>query len=137
VLDRTFEEEGITAILPGERAVNWRCDPIPLVMSAAEFAALESGLAQRAQLMEHILADLYGAQTILAEGLIPPDLVYGNPSFLRPCRTVDGKRTDRYLSFYAADMLRGPDCAGKPPNSLAHRAGTVPVPAHPATAPVS
>ncbi len=120
VLDRTFEEEGITAILPGERAVNWRCDPIPLPLAAAEFAALETGLAQRARLMEAILADLYGSQTMLAEGLIPPELVYGNPAFLRPCRTMDGPRRDRYLTFYAADLLRGPDGAWR---VLADRTG--------------
>ena len=120
LLDQAFAEEGITAILPGERAVNWRCDPIPLVISAAEFSSVEAGLAQRAQLMELILADLYGPQSLLAEGLIPPDLVYGNPAFLRPCRTVDGRRRDRYLSFYAADMLRGPDGAWR---VLADRTG--------------
>jgi uncharacterized circularly permuted ATP-grasp superfamily protein/uncharacterized alpha-E superfamily protein len=120
LLEQAFAEEGITAILPGERAVNWRCDPIPLVLSAAEFASLEAGLGQRAGLMELILADLYGPRTLLAEGLIPPDLVYGNPSFLRPCRTVDGRRRDRYLSFYAADMLRGPDGAWR---VLADRTG--------------
>ncbi|WP_428532790.1 circularly permuted type 2 ATP-grasp protein [Rhodopila sp.] len=119
LLDQVFAEEGITAILPGERAVNWRCDPIPLVISAAEFAALQTGLAQRAQLMELILADLYGPRTLLADGLLPPDLVYGNPAFLRPC-TVDGRRRDRYLSFYAADMLRGPDGAWR---VLADRTG--------------
>jgi uncharacterized circularly permuted ATP-grasp superfamily protein/uncharacterized alpha-E superfamily protein len=120
LLDQAFAEEGITAILPGERAVNWRCDPIPLLLSAAEFSSLESGLAQRAQLMELILADLYGPQTLMADGLIPPDLVYSNPAFLRPCRTVDGRRRDRYLSFYAADMLRGPDGAWR---VLADRTG--------------
>jgi uncharacterized circularly permuted ATP-grasp superfamily protein/uncharacterized alpha-E superfamily protein len=109
MLDLAFAEEGITAILPGERAVNWRCDPIPLLISAAEFAHLETGLAQRARLMELILADLYGPRTLLADGLVPPDLVYGNPGYLRPCRNVDGRRRDRYLSFYAADMIRGPD----------------------------
>jgi uncharacterized circularly permuted ATP-grasp superfamily protein/uncharacterized alpha-E superfamily protein len=120
MLDQAFAEEGITAILPGERAVNWRCDPIPMVISAAEFASLEAGLGQRARLMELILADLYGPQTLMAEGLIPPELVYGNPTFLRPCRTVDGRRRDRYLSFYAADMLRGPDGAWR---VLADRTG--------------
>jgi uncharacterized circularly permuted ATP-grasp superfamily protein len=45
LLDQTFAEEGITSILPGERAVNWRCDPIPLLLSAAEFSSLEQGLA--------------------------------------------------------------------------------------------
>ncbi|MGD0103535.1 MAG: circularly permuted type 2 ATP-grasp protein [Rhodopila sp.] len=120
LLDQAFAEEGITAILPGERAVNWRCDPIPLLISAAEFASVEAGLAQRAQLMELILADLYGPQTLLAEGLIPPDLVYGNRAFLRPCHTVGTRRRDRYLSFYAADMLRGPDGAWR---VLADRTG--------------
>jgi uncharacterized circularly permuted ATP-grasp superfamily protein/uncharacterized alpha-E superfamily protein len=120
LLDQAFAEEGIMAILPGEHPVNWRCDPVPLVISAAEFASLETGLAQRAQLMELILADLYGPQTLLAEGLVPPELVYGNPAFLRPCRTVDGRRRERYLAFYAADMLRGPDGAWR---VLADRAG--------------
>jgi uncharacterized circularly permuted ATP-grasp superfamily protein/uncharacterized alpha-E superfamily protein len=120
LLDQAFADEGITAILPGERAVNWRCDPIPLLVSAAEFASVETGLAQRARLMELILADLYGPRTLMAEGLIPPDLVYGNPAYLRPCRTVDGRRRDRHLAFYAADMLRGPDGAWR---VLADRTG--------------
>ena len=120
LLDQAFAEEGITAILPGERAVNWRCDPIPLPMSAAEFSSLESGLAQRAQVMELILADLYGPRELMREGLIPPALVYANPAYLRPCRTAAGHRRDRYLSFYAADMLRGPDGAWR---VLADRTG--------------
>ena len=70
--------------------------------------------------MELILADLYGPRTLLADGVIPPDLVYGNPAFLRPCCTTDGRRRDRYLSFYAADMLRGPDGAWR---VLADRTG--------------
>jgi uncharacterized circularly permuted ATP-grasp superfamily protein/uncharacterized alpha-E superfamily protein len=109
LLDTTFQEEGLTAILPGERAVDWRCDPIPLPLSAAEFSALEAGLAQRARLMELILADLYGPRTLLAEGLIPPDLIYGNPDYLRACCDLSGARRDRYLFFYAADLLRGSD----------------------------
>src|SRR3954468_4536031 len=120
LLDQAFAEEGITAILPGEQAVNWRCDPIPLPLSATEFAALEAGLAQRAELLELILADLYGPQALMAEGLIPPELVYGNPAFLRPCRNPDGTRRSRYISFYAADMLRGTDGAWR---VLADRTG--------------
>ncbi|PPQ26873.1 circularly permuted type 2 ATP-grasp protein [Rhodopila globiformis] len=120
LLDQAFAEEGITAILPGEQAVNWSCDPIPLPLSASEFAALEDGLARRAELLELILADLYGPQTLMAEGLIPPELVYGNPAFLRPCRNPDGIRRGRHLSFYAADMLRGSDGAWR---VLADRTG--------------
>ncbi len=120
LLDQAFAEEGITAILPGERAVNWRCDPIPLLISAGEFAALEAGLAQRARLMELILADLYGPRALLADGVLPPELVYGNPAYLRPCRAADGRQQGRHLSFYAADMIRGPDGAWR---VLADRTG--------------
>ena len=52
LLERAFVEEGITAMLPGEQPVNWRCDPIPLILSAKEFAGLEAGLAQRARLID-------------------------------------------------------------------------------------
>lgn len=109
MLEAAFAEEGITAMLPGEQAVNWRCDPVPLPIAAAEFAMLEAGLAQRARLLEAILADLYGRQDLLAEGVLPPDLVFGNPAFLRPCHAVDGRRRERMLYHYAADLLRGPD----------------------------
>ncbi len=109
MLEQAFAEEGITAILPGEQAVNWRCDPIPLPISAAEFAALESGLGQRATLLEAILADLYGPRDLLAEGALPAALVYDNPAFLRANRVDDGGRQDRFLHFYAADLLRAAD----------------------------
>ncbi|MBS0639988.1 MAG: circularly permuted type 2 ATP-grasp protein, partial [Proteobacteria bacterium] len=109
LLDQTFDEEGITAILPGERAVNWRCDPIPLPLSSSEFLALETGLAQRARLMERLLADLYGPRTLLSDGLIPSDLIHANPDYLRACCDLNGTRRDRYLFFYAADLLRGDD----------------------------
>jgi len=107
-LDRAFEEEGVTSVLPGVSAgeKSWRCDPVPLPMPAAEFAELERGLSQRARLLEAVLADIYGPQTLLAEGLLPPALIYANPGFLRAgC----GIETPSRLQFYAADLIRGPD----------------------------
>jgi uncharacterized circularly permuted ATP-grasp superfamily protein/uncharacterized alpha-E superfamily protein len=110
LLERAFAEEGITAMLPGEQPVNWRCDPIPLILSAAEFASLETGLAQRARLIDAILADVYGPGRLVETGAIPPDLVYGNPAFLRPCRIAGSDAAPpRHLHIYAADLMRGPD----------------------------
>ncbi len=110
LLERAFVEEGITAMLPGEQPVNWRCDPIPLILSAEEFSALEVGLAQRARLIDAILADVYGPGTLVDSGAIPPDLVYGNPAFLRPCRIAGSDHAPpRHLHIYAADLMRGPD----------------------------
>ena len=109
-LKRAFEEEGVTSVLPGATASEhaWRCDPVPLPIPAAEFGALEAGLAQRATLLDALLADLYGPQKLLSDGIIPPALVYNNPSFLRACRHFD---TPSRMQFYAADLVRGPDGA--------------------------
>jgi uncharacterized circularly permuted ATP-grasp superfamily protein/uncharacterized alpha-E superfamily protein len=117
-LDQAFEDEGVRSILPHAPSPGaqmesdadgiWRCDPIPLPISAGEFADLEAGLAQRAALMAALLDDLYGRQDVLARGLLPPALVFNNPGFLRACHTTAPSFHSR-LSFYAADLIRGPD----------------------------
>jgi uncharacterized circularly permuted ATP-grasp superfamily protein/uncharacterized alpha-E superfamily protein len=86
----------------------WQLDPFPLVLSARESDSLERGLAQRARLLEAILADIYGPQQLLAEGDVPAELVYANPYFLRPCHgvAVPGRR---YLHLIAFDLGRAPD----------------------------
>ncbi len=86
LLDRAFEDEGITAILPGGNDHAWRCDPVPLPIGAAEFAGLEAGLAQRARLLQAILADIYGRQSLLSDGVLPPALVFANPAYLAALR---------------------------------------------------
>lgn len=107
-LQRAFDEEGVTSVLPGATASEnaWRCDPVPLPITATEFAEIEAGLAQRARLMEAILADLYGPQSLLADGTLPPALAFANPAFLRAGRGVD---VPSRMQFYAADIIRGPD----------------------------
>jgi uncharacterized circularly permuted ATP-grasp superfamily protein/uncharacterized alpha-E superfamily protein len=111
-LDRAFEDEGMAGVLPGsKREVLWRCDPLPLVLPAEEFAALEAGIAQRARLLEALLADLYGPQRLLAEGAIPPEVVFANPAFLRACRRDGAAPAQPMLHVYAVDLLRGLDGA--------------------------
>jgi len=109
-LDHAFAEEGVASLLPGASPddLGWRCDPVPLPIPAAEFAALEAGLAQRASLLEAVLADIYGRQSLLADGLLPPALVFANHGYLRM-----GKAATRapFLHFYAADLVRDPSGA--------------------------
>ena len=110
LLDQHFLEEGATSLLPGgSNTPAWRCDPFPLILPPAEFDALAAGLAQRASLLEAVLHDVYGPQTLLAEGLLPPALVYANPAFLRSCRDAAAHRQGPLLHLYAADLLRAPD----------------------------
>jgi uncharacterized circularly permuted ATP-grasp superfamily protein/uncharacterized alpha-E superfamily protein len=91
------------AAAPGAR--QWRCDPVPLLFTEAEFLELTAALGQRATLLEAVLADMYGPQTALAAGALPPALVYPSPAYLRPCANMPG----RHLQLYAADLLRQPD----------------------------
>src|SRR3954447_13711915 len=95
-LERAAEEEGT--------APSWRCDPIPLPLSGTEFVALEHGLEQRARLLEAIPADVYGEQSVLATGALPPALILANPGFLRACRSP-GRAPGRFLQAYAADLV--------------------------------
>ena len=64
----------------------WALDPLPFVLPAAEWQAIEAGVAQRARLLNALLADLYGPQRLLAEGLVPAELAFGHPNYLWPCR---------------------------------------------------
>ncbi len=86
----------------------WSLDAIPLVIPAEEWGRVEAGLIQRARLLNWILRDLYGPQSLLHEGHIPPALVFANPGFWRPCHglRVPG---DTYVHLLAVDLARSPD----------------------------
>lgn len=83
-------------------------DPLPVLLTSAEFSALEQALRQRAALLSLTLEDLYGSQTLLHQGQLPPALVLGDSHFLRPMHTR-GTLTSPRLGLYAADIIRGPD----------------------------
>jgi uncharacterized circularly permuted ATP-grasp superfamily protein/uncharacterized alpha-E superfamily protein len=86
----------------------WQLDYLPLVLPEDEWTVLRSGLIQRARLLNVILADIYGPQRLLREGLLPATLIFANPHFLRPCHdTVPADGI--FLHYYAADLGRGPD----------------------------
>ena len=103
-LNRALAEEGAAAVMGAAR---WRCDPVPFLLTEAEFGFLARGLAQRADLLEAVLRDVYGPLDLLRSGLLPPAaLVYPSPYYLRPCRNVPGAR---HLHLYAADLMRAPD----------------------------
>ncbi|WP_250436411.1 circularly permuted type 2 ATP-grasp protein [Caballeronia sp. ATUFL_F2_KS9A] len=85
----------------------WSLDLLPLIIDEEEWALIERGVAQRARLMEAIVADVYGPQTLLHRGLLPGALVFGHPGYLRavkgfmpPC--------GRFLQIVAVDLARAP-----------------------------
>ena len=104
---RQLEESGATVNLLDDRAApRWTFDPLPFVVAPDEWSALETGLIQRARLLDAILADVYGPQTLLNERRLPPMLVHANRHFHRPCRVTDGVAPKRHLAHYAVDLVR-------------------------------
>jgi uncharacterized circularly permuted ATP-grasp superfamily protein/uncharacterized alpha-E superfamily protein len=86
----------------------WELDPVPLLISSAEWADIEAGLAQRAELLNLILTDLYGARTLVRKRLLPIELVDGHPGYLRSCVVTDQLPVPK-LTLYATDLARGAD----------------------------
>ena len=86
----------------------WALDTLPMIIPADEWASIEAAVAQRAQLLNAVLLDLYGPQRLLAEGHIPPRLVLGHSAFQRAAcnAAIPGGIA---LFSYAADLARSPD----------------------------
>ncbi len=108
---RLIAEQGITYNDHGgpsgmERP--WQLDPIPLMLAPDEWRTLESGLIQRATLLNRILADCYGAQQLIHSRWLSPALVFAQQDFLRPCHDIR-QSGDIFLHFYAADLARSPE----------------------------
>ena len=108
---RLVVENGVTYNVyadPQGRDRPWALDPLPLLVSGSEWRQIEAGVLQRASLLNSLLADLYGPQELIADGSIPPELIFGHPNFLWPCRGTR-PRDGTWLHLYAVDLARGPD----------------------------
>lgn len=86
----------------------WPLDPIPLLLPQSEWHMIAEGLRQRARLLDRVLADLYGEQTLVRDGMLPPALVLGDPGFLRACHGLNLPAGSR-LTLIATDMVRDRD----------------------------
>lgn len=108
-IDRQVHALGIAFRVTGDEEERpWPLNPMPLVITSDEWAKIESGLIQRAELVEHVVADIYGTQQLVKNGHLPAAIVSGSPHFAR--RMVGVKPPgDRYLNVCAFDLARGPD----------------------------
>ncbi|WP_249132930.1 MULTISPECIES: circularly permuted type 2 ATP-grasp protein [unclassified Bradyrhizobium] len=107
--DRHLREAGVTYRAPGETADRlWPLSHLPLIIDETDWRQLTTGIAQRAQLLEMILRDLYGEGRLVADGAVPAAAIAGSNEYLR---AVCGVKPPggRYLHLYAADVGRGPD----------------------------
>lgn len=86
----------------------WPLSHIPVLLAEGEWQEIGRALRQRADLLEAVMADLYGPNELVASGRLPAALVAGNPEWLRPMVGVT-PRGGRFLHFLAFELGRGPD----------------------------
>ena len=108
---RLIQSNGVTYNVYGDprgSARPWPLDLIPLAIDVHEWKHIESAVIQRATLLNIILADLYGTHRLIRDGLIPAELLFANPNFLRPCHDIKPPG-GVYLHNYAVDIARAPN----------------------------
>jgi uncharacterized circularly permuted ATP-grasp superfamily protein/uncharacterized alpha-E superfamily protein len=86
----------------------WSLDLFPLIIDPKSWQQLQAGVLQRMRLLECIMADVYGAQSLLHDGFLPPALVHAHSGYLRAMHGVKPVG-GRYLHVAAFDLARGPD----------------------------
>jgi uncharacterized circularly permuted ATP-grasp superfamily protein/uncharacterized alpha-E superfamily protein len=105
---RLLKENGVTYNIYGDpNGMNrpWKLDNIPFLLSTEDWLSIESGLSQRAQLLNLILEDIYGERNLIKKGILPIELIYNHTGFLRPCNGIrqPGKHQ---LILYSADIAK-------------------------------
>ncbi|MCZ2723190.1 circularly permuted type 2 ATP-grasp protein [Marinomonas sp. 15G1-11] len=104
---RILRDDGATYNLAAEPMSPkiWGLDPIPLILNDKDWLQIESSLIERSSLFDLILKDIYGPRNLIKDGIIPPEVIYGHPGFLRACQgmSVPGNHN---LLLHAVDMVR-------------------------------
>ncbi|NWB97204.1 circularly permuted type 2 ATP-grasp protein [Pseudomonas gingeri] len=111
LLARQIQENGVTYNVyadPKGADRPWELDLLPHIIPADEWQRVAAGIAQRARLLNAVLADLYGPQTLIRDGLLPAELVFGHNNFLWPCQGIQPP-AGTFLHLFAVDLARTPD----------------------------
>ncbi|MEZ4993275.1 MAG: circularly permuted type 2 ATP-grasp protein [Saprospiraceae bacterium] len=110
-VERQLRENGVTYNNFGDPDGSnrpWTLDPVPMIFSRKDWDNIEAGLLQRAELLNLILEDLYGARKLIRSGSIPFELVYNHRGFLRQADKIRIPGPHQLIQ-YSADLARGPN----------------------------
>ena len=110
-IDWLMEENGVTYNVyndPKGLHRSWNLNIVPFLIHQKEWATIEKGITQRAELLNLILKDIYGERELIKNGIIPQEVVFAHRGFLRQCDQIQYK-TSKNLLIHSADLARGPD----------------------------
>src|SRR5947209_8920430 len=83
-------------------------DPVPRLITAAEWAELETGLAQRVRALDAFVADIYGPRWILQAGVIPERVLEGI-AFIEADMAGVPRPPAAWIAVAGLDVVRGVD----------------------------
>ncbi|MEZ6059574.1 MAG: circularly permuted type 2 ATP-grasp protein [Planctomycetaceae bacterium] len=110
--NRQLKENGVTFNVFSDHATSsrlWNLDLIPCMQDEKEWAELQAGLNQRATILNQVILDLYGEQQLIRRQILPRELIFANPAYLRPfCGLRPASADSHPLFLYAAELGRSP-----------------------------
>ncbi|MFD2584477.1 circularly permuted type 2 ATP-grasp protein [Pedobacter vanadiisoli] len=92
--------EGIEKIFP--------FDIIPRIITSSEWNFIEKGIKQRLKALNLFLKDVYSNQFILKDKIVPINVIYSCPHFLREMHNVNVLH-DIYIHIAGIDLIRDHD----------------------------
>lgn len=92
---------------PSAELAEWRLDVAPLLISQQDWSRIAEIASQRARIYTALQNDLFGPQRLFRDGVLPPDILVGDPRFLRPMFGSPSERNG--LTMLALDVARGRD----------------------------
>ncbi|MCA9098602.1 MAG: circularly permuted type 2 ATP-grasp protein, partial [Planctomycetaceae bacterium] len=108
--DEILNENGVTFnVFHDSRQAErpWSLDLLPLIISAGEWETVAAGLQQRARLLNYIIRDCHGPRQLILDGILPPEVLFANPGYVRPF--VGLHKGPSSLTLYSAELARGVD----------------------------
>ena len=106
--DLAIREMGIsfTVYTEGGNIVrSWPFDIIPRIITGREWAQVSRGLQQRSRALNCFIDDVYNQQRILADGIVPADIVLDSPNFKAPCVGMS-PRYGAWAHICGSDLVR-------------------------------
>lgn len=94
------DNEGIEKIFP--------FDIVPRIIKASEWEKIDRGIKQRIKALNLFIKDIYHDQFIINDGIIPGELIYSCPNFLREMKGVKVPH-DIYVHIAGVDLIRNND----------------------------
>lgn len=92
--------EGIEKIFP--------FDIIPRIITSAEWDYIEKGIKQRIKALNLFLKDIYSNQFIIKDGVVPAEMIYNCPHYLREMHNFPVPY-DIYVHISGIDIIRNND----------------------------